>query len=474
MQHIPILRAGRPYKSLKRTTLRDLRSGEPVVEVSQANRGLIAKDLAAAADNQGAFAGLSAEELLGICGRAAELFMTAQLPLGEDSTQSADQYVAQLSSTTGLPMTLCRRNIEKIRDVLVEMERVLGGLTRDLDLGILQDGWGRHNGRMLSYQRRADALGAVLPNNSPGVHTLWLPSIPLRVPLALKPGRDEPWTPYRIAQAFMAAGCPPEAFGFYPADYSAATEILLRCGRSLLFGGDATVAPWKVDPRVEVHGTGRSKIVFGGDAAGTWRQHTEFLVQSIAGNSGRSCINASGVWTPHAGADLAEGLARELARLRPAPLVDPRAELAAFADAGQARRLSDSIDAMLKAPGAEDVSARLGRGERVVELDGCTFLQPTVVHCTDPDHPLANVEYLFPFVAVVEAQHESMLDHLTPSLVVSAVTDDETLRARLLQCPGIDRLNFGPVPTNQVSIDQPHEGNLFEHLYRQRSFDLRD
>ena len=33
-----------------------------------------------------------------------------------------------------------------------------------------------------------------------------------------------------------------------------------------------------------------------------------------------------------------------------------------------------------------------------------------------------------------------------------------------------DRLNVGPIATNQISWDQPHEGNLFEHLYARRSF----
>jgi hypothetical protein len=36
--------------------------------------------------------------------------------------------------------------------------------------------------------------------------------------------------------------------------------------------------------------------------------------------------------------------------------------------------------------------------------------------------------------------------------------------------PHIDRLNIGALPTNQVSWDQPHEGNLFEHLYARRAF----
>ncbi|MAF10530.1 aldehyde dehydrogenase, partial [Candidatus Poribacteria bacterium] len=39
----------------------------------------------------------------------------------------------------------------------------------------------------------------------------------------------------------------------------------------------------------------------------------------------------------------------------------------------------------------------------------------------------------------------------------------------LIASPHVERLNIGPIPTNRISWDQPHEGNLFEHLYRQRA-----
>jgi len=47
--HLPLLRAGRPYRSLTTQTLKHVRTGEPVAEVSQANPGLIARDLSAMA-----------------------------------------------------------------------------------------------------------------------------------------------------------------------------------------------------------------------------------------------------------------------------------------------------------------------------------------------------------------------------------------------------------------------------------------
>jgi hypothetical protein len=33
-------------------------------------------------------------------------------------------------------------------------------------------------------------------------------------------------------------------------------------------------------------------------------------------------------------------------------------------------------------------------------------------------------------------------------------------------------LNLGPIPTMRISWDQPHEGNMFEFLYRRRALEL--
>ena len=252
MLHIPLLRGGVPYRSLSTVELPDLRDGQPVVEVSQANPGLIARDLAGAREWRRVLEELSMERLLELCRRAGQAFLYDELPLG-DATQSPGAYLRQLSSTTGIPEVLVRHNAAKIHYVLSEMETVLAGLTRELEPTVLDAGWGFENGRCLSYRRETDVLGAVLPSNSPGVHSLWIPAAALKVPLALRPGRQEPWTPYRVAQAWIAAGGPPEAFSFYPSDYSGAAEILLRCGRSLMFGDAVTVAPWRGDPRVQIH-----------------------------------------------------------------------------------------------------------------------------------------------------------------------------------------------------------------------------
>lgn len=476
--HIPILRWGRPYRSLDAITLPHLATGEPVATVSQANPGLVARDLLSAHESRRSLEAFSVAELLAISARAAQHFMASTLPLGEGS-QGPDDYIRQLSATTGMPQALARRNMEKIRYVLAEMPAVLAGLTRGLDLEVLDVGFGKTGGfgqvgeQTVSYRCETDVLAAILPSNSPGVHALWLPAIALKVPLALKPGRQEPWTPYRVAQAFMAAGCPPEALGFYPTSYAGSSELLGRAGRSLLFGDASTVAPWLDDERVEIHGPGWSKVVFGDDQADRWAEYLDVLAASVAENGGRSCVNASGIWTTRHGRDLAEALAQRLAQIDARALDDPEAQLAAFPSRQAAERMSAHLDSLLNVEGAEDVTARHRQGGRVAEVGGCAFLLPTVVYCTDPNHPLAQSEFLFPFAAVVERPQTELLEHMGPSLVVTALTEDRHFLHQLLASHHVERLNVGAIPTCRVVWDQPHEGNLFEHLYRRRAFQSR-
>lgn len=468
MIQIPLLRAGKPYTSLKKQTLTDIRNGETVAEISQAIPGIIARDLERAADNRRILEGFTAAELIDVCHRAAKLFAEDELALG-DGSQTPDDYLRQLAATAGMPEVMGRRNMDKIRGVLESIEEVLDGLTRGLDLAVLDGGWGDQGGRRLSYLPQTESLGAILPNNSPGVHNLWIPAIPLKVPLVLKPGSAEPWTPYRIAAAMIAAGCPAEAFSIYPTDYAGASEVLLRTGRSMFFGDASTVKAWQGQGKVQLHGPGWSKVVFGADAAPGWSAHLDLLTESVAANGGRSCINASGVWAPSHGRDIAAAMAERLGAVEARPLDDPEARLAAFPDPEVARRISEMIDQQLEIPGAEDLTAGYRDG-RVAEAGGCTFLLPTVVYCEDPEHPLAAAEFIFPFVSVVEAPPGELLTRIGPTLIGTVISDDESFLAEALASRSIDRLNLGAIPTYHIAWDQPHEGNLFDHLYHQRAF----
>src|SRR5262249_50085617 len=147
---------------------------------------------------------------------AADLYLNAELPLGDGKISPAE-FVHLQSATTGLPENLCRFNMTKVHFVLDQLDRVLHSLTRGLDLDIYARGHTSEQADApLSYLAQSPVLGMVLPNNSPGVHTLWLPVLGLRVGLVQKPGSQEPWTPYRLAHAFFQAGIPRQSISLYP------------------------------------------------------------------------------------------------------------------------------------------------------------------------------------------------------------------------------------------------------------------
>ena len=77
LMHLPLLRAGQSYTSLDRLSVAHIATGQPLAQVSQANRGLIARDLADQERNRQALQALTVAELVAICQRAADLFLHA-------------------------------------------------------------------------------------------------------------------------------------------------------------------------------------------------------------------------------------------------------------------------------------------------------------------------------------------------------------------------------------------------------------
>jgi acyl-CoA reductase-like NAD-dependent aldehyde dehydrogenase len=468
MLHIPVLRWGEPYKSMEIDKVVHFATGEVLAEVSRANAGLVERDMRFAQRAREVLRAIPINELLNTVKKAADLYTKADLPLG-DGTQSPDQFVRMQSATTGLPEHMCRFNMEKNHFVLHQMDKILDALTRGLDLNVLMKGYGvESRGVPISYQAQSPVLGMVLPSNSPGVHTLWLPIIPMQVGLVLKPGPQEPWTPYRMAQAFIQAGVPKQAISIYPGLGDVGAAVLAHCPRSLIFGGTATVEQYKGNPRVQAHGPGFSKILLGDDLVDNWKKYLDIMVDSVLINSGRGCINCSGIWASRHTKEIAEAIAERMGPVAPLPPEDPKSALAAFTVPGQADAVNASIDQDLKEAGTHDMTAKFGA--RLVKKERCDYLRPTVILCDSPDLAIAKKEYMFPFCTVVQCPQEKMLEKIGPTLVCSAVTEDKKFQAALIDAVHIDRLNIGALPTIKLNWLQPHEGSIVDFLFRARAF----
>ena len=80
------------------------------------------------------------------------------------------------------------------------------------------------------------------------MHSLWLPSIALNVPLVLKPGSQEPWTPARICQALIAAGAVCTVAGPSGERQVAVEDVVVGPGKTSL-GADEFVVDFRLPAR---------------------------------------------------------------------------------------------------------------------------------------------------------------------------------------------------------------------------------
>src|SRR5258706_15949331 len=103
MIHFPVLRWGKPYKSLDVDKVVHFATGEPMAEVSQANGGLIARDMRQAQRARDVLREIPCKTLIEMVKQAADLFMKAELPAG-DGTQTPAEFAKCQSATTGLPL----------------------------------------------------------------------------------------------------------------------------------------------------------------------------------------------------------------------------------------------------------------------------------------------------------------------------------------------------------------------------------
>ena len=141
MLNIPILRWGTPYNSLQVEEVVHFITGEPLARVSQANPGLLTRDIRFAQRARDRLREIPSGDLVAMMKRAADSYLQGTLPVG-DGTQSPAEFARQQSATTGLPEHMCRANMQKNHFVLGHMGEILDSLTRGLDLDTLSRGYG--------------------------------------------------------------------------------------------------------------------------------------------------------------------------------------------------------------------------------------------------------------------------------------------------------------------------------------------
>src|SRR5262245_17647298 len=100
--NIPIIRWGQPYTSLETEDVVHFITGEKLARVSQANTGLLGRDMRLAPRARTSLSEIPISELIAMMKKAGDLYLNGALPMG-DGVQTPDDFARQQSASTGLP-----------------------------------------------------------------------------------------------------------------------------------------------------------------------------------------------------------------------------------------------------------------------------------------------------------------------------------------------------------------------------------
>lgn len=395
--------------------------------------------------------------------KAADTFAT-----GVIAGLDFDAYVGLASQISGLPIAVTRAGA---RDVTDAVATAFDAVRPARPAGAALD-WRDERTRDGSavWARRGEVFAVHAAGNGPGVHRLWPQALALGYRVAVRPSRREPLTAHRLVNALRESGFRAEDAAYLPTDHGGADELVRSADLAMVYGGQDVVDKYAGDPRVVVNGPGRAKILITADR--DWREYLDTIVDSIANLGGMACVNTTAVLYEGDPAPLARAIAERLATLEPLPTEDERAILPTQ-PIEKARALAKYLAAR-----AAGTTPLLGADQMVATLgDGRAALRPAVHLMAEPGSgqltDKLNTELPFPCVWVSPWSRAAGLESLRHSLVITAITGDETLIDALLAEPTVSNVYWGRHPTYWARPEIPHDGYLADVLMRNKGF-VRD
>lgn len=370
-------------------------------------------------------------------------------------------YVGLAARISGMPIAITRAGARGVADAVAgafDAVRPAQPVGATLDW---RDERTRAGGAL--WVRRGEVFAVHAAGNGPGVHGLWPQALALGYRVAVRPSRREPLTAHRLVCALRQAGFRAEDAVYLPTDHAGADEIIRSADLAMVYGGQDVVDKYAGDAAVTVNGPGRTKIVITADR--DWRRYLDVIVDSIANHGGMACVNTTAVLYEGDPTDVAGAIAERLAAIEPLPTDDESANLPTQ-PVEKARALAKFLAA--KAAGSTPL---LGADQVVADLGGgYAALRPAVHLLAEPDVDTLNLELPFPCVWVSPWTREAGVRPLRHSLVVTAITGDETLIDDLVAEPTVGNVYCGRHPTWLHAPHIPHDGFLADALMRNKGF----
>lgn len=450
MDTISIIRPQGLYLSRDKDTIYDI-AGRPSREISLAPPLLITqvmRELQSAPTQ-------SQQNRLAAIARAGELFAHATLE-GENPQDYCQSY-AQIS---GVPIAVAQRSLEVMRHTMQELATEIA----------LQQPQGAANSAMqlrtldaaAVWLPRGKTLSVIAPSNHPMIHVSWLQALAFGYHVAVRPGRRDPFTPLRLIRSLLTAGLAPGHIAFLPSYHSCVECMVEAADFAIVYGNESAVTRYAGKANVLVRGPGHSKLLVERVTELEEAGGIGTLLEAVAADGGVRCTNASALLIGENVMQVATKLAEQLSRLPVLAATDPAACLPVM----PFERASD-IRAMMEAclGDAVDLCRLCTPDEPVVNLgNGTAVLRPAVLLCRTTEHPAFGTEFPFPCVWVASWIPQHGVNPLRNSLVVTMITENETLVRDALCEQSIRKVCWGPISPCFSVPGVPHDGYIGQFL----------
>ncbi|MET9461925.1 aldehyde dehydrogenase family protein [Streptomyces canus] len=369
-----------------------------------------------------------------VLSRAGELFAEAEL-----AGESADEYRRRVVAATGLPYRVVSDGLRSVRDGLAQLEE---SNARQLPAPTARVRW----------VPRGQSLGIVTPSNHVDPHLTWARALSLGYGVIVRPGTRDPFTPFRLAAALLAAGLPKHCLSVLPGSHDLGERLLAESDLGIVYGGPTAVGRWADHPRVLTRGPGRSAVLLDQPLS---PDIVDALARSVAADAGVRCTNTSVIRTSQDPAEVADALAARLDALPTLAASHPDAVLPTVS-AEQAAQLRHTV-AGLEQAGFRRHSVD---GGPVALPDRSYAARPVVLSTSDPRHPSIGTELPFPFVVITPWSAADGLEPFGPTLALSVFSDDLGLPSVALAEPRIRRVVVGGMAPWTGGPELPHDGSL--------------
>lgn len=434
MQEIGLWRRGQSHNSLDTAQLLDYR-GETLARVAQTPALIISRtvaDLRRAAPSPDE---PLADRLQAIA-RAGQL-----LEGGAPGGWSLQEYSRLVALATGTPVTYCAEGLLELARGMSQIDQALRWQTPGGDLTVFDSRDVQlPDGRRSAWVPVGQVLGFIAPSNHPAVHLTWVMALAMGYTVLLRPGADDPFTPWRLIHALQEAGFPCERVAMLPGGHELVSALVEATDRTVAYGGATLSTMLGRDNKVLMNGPGHSKVLVDAPLPNL----AEFLVTAIAHHGGRKCTCASAVVLRGDWPGLTAAVDERLAAL---PLLDP-------------------LDPSAVVPAWKSESALRQTPAEPAVVDGLLFARPALRLCVDPAQPPFGQEIPAPWAtAAALPVGADPMAVLKGSLAVTLLSTDSALRRRALLEPSIQKLFAGPIPPWHSEPGAPHHGLLSDFLF---------